>query len=47
MSKGESTEDSTLLSDVTGNTFVPELDSEISLEEIGNATNRFERKVIW
>ena len=44
MSKGESTEDSTLLSDVTGNTFVPELDGEISLEEIDTATNRLKEK---
>ena len=40
VSKGESVEDSTLLCDVTGDTFVPELDKEITVEEFELATNR-------
>ena len=44
MSKGESTEDSTLLSDVKGGSFVPELDGEITLDEIDTATNRLKEK---
>ena len=35
--KGQSVENSTLLSDVTGDTFVDELDAEISVEEIAGA----------
>ena len=35
--KGQSVENSTLLSDVTGDTFVDELDAEISVEEIVGA----------
>ena len=42
--KGESFEDSTLLSDVKGDKFVPELDGQITLEEIDNATNRLKEK---
>ena len=42
--KGKSVEDSTLLSDVTGDSFVPELDAEISIEEIESATNRLKEK---
>ena len=40
MSKGESLEDSTLLSDVKGDRFVQELDGEITLDEIDTATKR-------
>ena len=42
--KGESVEDSTLLSDVKGDISVPILDGEISLEEISHATNRLKDK---
>lgn len=42
--KGQSVEDSTLLSDVTGDKYVPELDGEISQEEINKATNRLKEK---
>ena len=44
MSKGQSVEDSTLLSDVKGDNFVPVLDSAISLEEIDSATSRLKEK---
>ena len=44
MSKGESVEDSTLLSDVKGDNFVQELDGEITLEEIDTATKRLKEK---
>ena len=44
MRKGESFEDSTLLSDVRGDTFVQELDGDITLGEIDNATKRLKEK---
>ena len=44
MQKGKSVEDSTLLCDVTGDTHVPELDNEISVEEIKNASDRLKDK---
>ena len=44
MKKGQSVEDSTLLSDVIGDTHVPELDGEISMDEISKATNRLKEK---
>ena len=44
MQKGQSVEDSTLLSDVTGNTYVPDLDDEISLDEIDKASCRLKEK---
>ena len=40
MKKGRSVEDSTLLSQVTGENNVPSLDDEISLKEIKDATAR-------
>ena len=42
--KGQSVEDSTLLSDVTGDNHVPELDGEITLKEIEDATNTLKDK---
>ena len=42
--KGLSVEDSTLLSDVTGDISVPVLDGEISLDEIDKATKRLKDK---
>ena len=44
MKKGQSVEDSTLLSDVTGDNHVPELDDEITLKEIEDATNTLKDK---
>ena len=40
MKRGQSVEDSTLLSEVTGHVDVPEIDSEISVEEIENTQKR-------
>ncbi len=40
LKKGQSVEDSTLLCDVTGDSYVPELDDEISLEEIDTVINK-------
>ena len=40
LKKGQSVEDSTLLSDVTGDAYVPALDDEISMEELTTATTK-------
>ena len=40
MEKGKSNEDSTLLSDVTGNNYVEILDSEITIDEIVSTANK-------
>ena len=40
LKKGQSVEDSTLLSDVTGDAYVPDLDDEISMEELTTATTK-------
>ena len=40
LKKGESVEDSTLLCDVTGDAYVPELDDKITMEELSTAMNK-------
>ena len=40
LKKGQSVEDSTLLSDVTGDAYVPALDDEITMEELTTATTK-------
>ena len=45
--KGQSVEDSTLLSDVTGDTFVPELDGEITREELKHCHQQPQREIVW
>ena len=40
LKKGQSMEDSTLLCDVTGDTYVPELDDPITMEELSTVTNK-------